>query len=74
MLSRYAGFYKCIQSCCAAISWRINAVGTDYITELIICFAFLGASVPSAFFLATRIKDHSDETEDEKDYGLEVKE
>ncbi|KAF9966287.1 hypothetical protein BGZ70_002791 [Mortierella alpina] len=78
VLSRYAGFYKCIQSCGAAISWRINAVGTDYMTELIICFALLGASIPGAFFLASRIKDHSDEEEEEqqkgKDYGLEVKE
>ncbi|KAF9128951.1 hypothetical protein BGW39_004603 [Mortierella sp. 14UC] len=30
VLSRYAGFYKCIQTCGAAISWRINAVGTPY--------------------------------------------
>ncbi|KAF8942512.1 hypothetical protein BGZ47_006400 [Haplosporangium gracile] len=61
VLSRYAGFYKCIQSCGAAISWRINAVGTPYMTELIICFALLGLSVPGALFLASRIQDHSDE-------------
>ncbi|KAI1302448.1 hypothetical protein EDD11_005614 [Mortierella claussenii] len=64
VLSRYAGFYKCIQSSGAAISWRINAVGTPYMTELIICFALLGASVPGALFLALRIKDHSDEDND----------
>ncbi|KAF9908576.1 hypothetical protein EC991_009721 [Linnemannia zychae] len=62
VLSRYAGFYKCIQSCGAAISWRINAVGTPYMTELIICFALLGLSVPGALFLAARIEDHSDES------------
>ncbi|KAK3845607.1 MAG: hypothetical protein J3R72DRAFT_418224 [Linnemannia gamsii] len=68
VLSRYAGFYKCIQSCGAAISWRINAVGTPYMTELIICFALLGLSVPGALFLAARIQDHSDEdVEPEKD-------
>jgi hypothetical protein len=68
VLSRYAGFYKCIQSCGAAISWRINAVGTPYMTELIICFALLGLSVPGALFLAARIQDHSDEDlEPEKD-------
>ncbi|KAF9140243.1 hypothetical protein BGX30_006813 [Mortierella sp. GBA39] len=68
VLSRYAGFYKCIQSCGAAISWRINAVGTPYMTELIICFALLGLSIPGALFLASRIQDHSDEDiEIEKD-------
>ncbi|KAG9073368.1 hypothetical protein KI688_001163 [Linnemannia hyalina] len=61
VLSRYAGFYKCIQSCGAAISWRINAVGTPYMTELIICFALLGLSIPGALFLASRIQDYSDE-------------
>ncbi|KAF9420467.1 hypothetical protein BGZ94_009116, partial [Podila epigama] len=63
VLSRYAGFYKCVQSCGAAISWRTNAIGTPYMTELIICFALLGASIPGAFYLAVRIKDHSSEDE-----------
>ncbi|KAG0296307.1 hypothetical protein BGZ98_001020 [Dissophora globulifera] len=61
VLSRYAGFYKCIQSCGAAISWRINAIGTPFMTELIICFALLGASIPGALFLSLRIKDHSED-------------
>ncbi|KAG0220879.1 major facilitator superfamily domain-containing protein [Mortierella sp. GBAus27b] len=61
VLSRYAGFYKCIQSSGNAISWRINAIGTNFMTELIICFALLVASVPGAVLLSSRIKDHSDE-------------
>lgn len=60
-LSRYAGFYKCIQSSGAAISWRINAVSTPFMTELIICFALLVASLPGAIFLSSRIQDHSEE-------------
>ncbi|KAG0356622.1 hypothetical protein BG005_004449 [Podila minutissima] len=67
VLSRYAGFYKCVQSCSAAISWRINAVGTPYMTELIICFALLGASIPGALYLALRIKDHTDD--DNEDFS-----
>ncbi|KAF9947161.1 hypothetical protein BGZ72_010808 [Mortierella alpina] len=69
VLSRYAGFYKCIQSSGAAISWRINAVGTAYMTELIICFALLVASIPGALFLALRIQDH---TVDVGDYDVHV--
>ncbi|KAG0324882.1 hypothetical protein BGZ99_001348 [Dissophora globulifera] len=60
VLSRYAGFYKCIQSSGAAISWRINAINTAYMTELIVCFALLGASIPGALYLALRIEDHSE--------------
>ncbi|KAF9155010.1 hypothetical protein BG015_011340 [Linnemannia schmuckeri] len=65
--SRYAGFYKCIQSSGAAITWRVNAVGTSYMTELIICFALLIASLPGALFLTMRIEDHSDEPTSEYD-------
>ncbi|KAG0256726.1 hypothetical protein BGZ95_005429 [Linnemannia exigua] len=61
VLSRYSGFYKCIQSSGAAIAWRINAVGTPYMTELIICFALLVASVPGAAFLANRLEDYTSE-------------
>ncbi|KAF9186469.1 hypothetical protein BGZ51_001997 [Haplosporangium sp. Z 767] len=61
ILSRYAGFYKCIQSSGAAIAWRINAVGTPFMTELIICFALLVASLPGALFLSLRIKDNSED-------------
>ncbi|KAF9991373.1 hypothetical protein BGZ80_006856 [Entomortierella chlamydospora] len=61
VLSRYAGFYKCIQSSGAAISWRINAVSTSYMHELIICYALLGVSIPGALYLALNIKEHSNE-------------
>ncbi|KAF9129218.1 hypothetical protein BGW39_004374 [Mortierella sp. 14UC] len=67
VLSRYAGFYRCIQSSGAAIAWRINAVGTPYMAELIICFALLIASLPGAHFLTFRIKDHSDEAAPDHD-------
>jgi len=64
VLSRYSGFYKCIQPCGAAIAWRINAAGTSFMTELIICFAFLVASIPGVLFLSMRITDHSDDQEE----------
>ncbi|KAF9971903.1 hypothetical protein BGZ65_010134 [Modicella reniformis] len=72
VLSRYAGFYKCIQSSGAAIAWRINAVGTPFMTELIICFALLVASLPGAIFLSSRIKDHSDEDSSKSDEKQEI--
>ncbi|KAF9352651.1 hypothetical protein BGX26_009571 [Mortierella sp. AD094] len=71
VLSRYAGFYKCIQSAGAAICWRINAVGTPYMTELIICFALLIASLPGALFLSLRIKDSSED--ESNDHNLDEK-
>ncbi|KAG0304632.1 hypothetical protein BGZ97_001392 [Linnemannia gamsii] len=67
VLSRYAGFYKCIQSSGGAISWRVNALKVPFMTELIICFALLAASVPGAFVLANRLEDFSeDAVHDEK--------
>ncbi|KAF9897900.1 hypothetical protein BX616_004792 [Lobosporangium transversale] len=61
VLSRYAGFYKCIQSSGGAIAWRINALEISFMTELIICFSLLVLSLPGALFLSTRIKDSSDD-------------
>ncbi|KAF9086712.1 hypothetical protein BGX27_003115 [Mortierella sp. AM989] len=61
VLSRYAGFYKCVQSAGAAIAWRINAVQTPFMTELIVCFALLVASLPGAIILSMRITDSSED-------------
>ncbi|KAG0255995.1 hypothetical protein DFQ27_005967 [Actinomortierella ambigua] len=61
VLSRYAGYYKGIQSAGAAIAWRLNAIKTPLMTELIICFALLVASLPGALFFALRVKDYSDD-------------
>ncbi|KAF9974084.1 hypothetical protein BGZ73_002646 [Actinomortierella ambigua] len=59
VLSRYAGYYKGVQSAGAAVAWRLNGVGTAYMTQLIICFALLVASLPGALFFALRVKDQS---------------
>ncbi|KAF9922900.1 hypothetical protein FBU30_006975 [Linnemannia zychae] len=62
VLSRYSGFYKCIQSSGAAIASRLNAIQIPFMTELIICFALLVVSIPGALFLTNRLEDYSDET------------
>ncbi|KAF9391292.1 hypothetical protein BGX21_011278 [Mortierella sp. AD011] len=46
---------KFIQSSGVAISWRINTIGAAYMTELIICFVLLVASLPGAHY-ESRIK------------------
>ncbi|KAF8930341.1 hypothetical protein BGZ52_001190 [Haplosporangium bisporale] len=66
VLSRYAGFYKGIQSAGAAVAWRINAVETPYMTELIVVFALMMASLPGALFLSLRLKDHTEDEVDEQ--------
>ncbi|KAG0256023.1 hypothetical protein BG011_004801, partial [Mortierella polycephala] len=60
VLSRYAGFYKGIQSAGAAIAWRLSAVSTPYMTQYIICFVLLVASLPGALALSMRIEDRLD--------------
>ncbi|KAF9974082.1 hypothetical protein BGZ73_002644 [Actinomortierella ambigua] len=61
ILSRYAGYYKGIQSAGGAIAWRLNALKIPFMTELIICFGLLIASIPGALFFALRVKDYSDD-------------
>lgn len=56
-LARYNGFYKAIQSAGGAISWRIDATGTHYIYQLIICWSLLTVSIPSAMAVARSIKE-----------------
>ncbi|CAG8446172.1 8317_t:CDS:2 [Ambispora leptoticha] len=56
-LSRYNGFYKAVQSAGAAISWRIDAVGTAYLTQLLICWALLTVSIPSMFAVIITVKN-----------------
>ncbi|CAG8667439.1 17791_t:CDS:2, partial [Racocetra fulgida] len=40
-----------------AISWRIDAVGTSYIAQFIICWVLLAISIPFALLVVLRIKD-----------------
>ncbi|KAL2012768.1 hypothetical protein VTN00DRAFT_293 [Thermoascus crustaceus] len=66
-LANFAGFYKGIQSAGAAGTWRMDAEGTAYMTELASCWALLAFSLvvasPVVFF---KIKDHVDIEEDLK--------
>uniref|UniRef100_A0A1D1YEQ1 UNC93-like protein 2 n=1 Tax=Anthurium amnicola TaxID=1678845 RepID=A0A1D1YEQ1_9ARAE len=56
LLARYTGFYKAVQSAGGAISWRIDALHTSYLAELLICWALLAVSFPCSFIVALRIK------------------
>ncbi|ORX90817.1 hypothetical protein K493DRAFT_304586 [Basidiobolus meristosporus CBS 931.73] len=52
VLARYAGYYKGIQSAGAAIAWRIDAVGTAFLTQLIINWGLFTLSLPFTYFVA----------------------
>ncbi|PWY72529.1 MFS general substrate transporter [Aspergillus sclerotioniger CBS 115572] len=60
-LANFAGFYKGIQSAGAAGMWRMDAVGTPYMTEFASCWGLLAGSLliasPVVFF---KIKEHAD--------------
>ncbi|CAG8642854.1 18707_t:CDS:2, partial [Gigaspora rosea] len=56
VLARYTGYYKAVQSAGGAISWRIDAVGTSYLVQLIICWALLAISIPFALLVVLNIK------------------
>ncbi|PIA15730.1 MFS general substrate transporter [Coemansia reversa NRRL 1564] len=60
-LSRYAGFYKGMQSFGAAISWQLD-IKIPVLNQLIANWALFGASIPSMLYVIWMIKDHSEDT------------
>ncbi|KAK9667553.1 hypothetical protein K7432_017698 [Basidiobolus ranarum] len=65
VLARYAGFYKGVQSAGAAIAWDIDAKRNPLMTQFIVNWVLLTASLPFSFIVARGIKDTS-EVEHEK--------
>ncbi|GAA6020406.1 hypothetical protein JCM10207_002097 [Rhodosporidiobolus poonsookiae] len=65
-LARLTGIYKGVQSAAAAGAWRMDSVGTSYMTELAstwaVCMAALVFAIPVVAF---RIKDHTEDVEGE---------
>ncbi|CAG8587728.1 6026_t:CDS:2 [Diversispora eburnea] len=61
LLSKYAGYYKSIQSAGGAISFRIDAVNTNFLVELLICWVLLTISIPCTYIVILGIKDTSDD-------------
>ncbi|CAG8688793.1 15740_t:CDS:2, partial [Dentiscutata heterogama] len=53
----YDAMYQAVQSAGGAISWRIDAVGTSYLIQLIICWALLAISIPFAFPVVLNLKE-----------------
>ncbi|ORX90814.1 hypothetical protein K493DRAFT_304583 [Basidiobolus meristosporus CBS 931.73] len=56
VLARYAGYYKGIQSAGVVIAWRIDAVGTAFLTQLIINWGLFTLSLPFTYFVAREVK------------------
>jgi len=64
-LSRYVGYYKGIQSFGGCLSWIIEAEGTSYRAQLMICSALAVIFIPPTYMVATCIQDKGDEGETE---------
>ena len=56
-LSMYVGYYKGVQSFGAALSWIIEANGTSYRTQLIICSCLAVLFIPPTYVVATCVQD-----------------
>ncbi|KAL1920844.1 uncharacterized protein VTP21DRAFT_11479 [Calcarisporiella thermophila] len=56
-LSRYAGFYKSIQSAGGAISWAIDSTSIPYMGEAILNFVLLLVALPGIFVVCRQITD-----------------
>ncbi|KAG0192958.1 hypothetical protein DFQ28_006990 [Apophysomyces sp. BC1034] len=59
LLARYAGFYKAVQSAGAAISFGIDAAGTPFKWECLICWLLLIVSFPCIFVVANKVTETS---------------
>ena len=57
-LANFAGFYKGIQSAGAAITWRLDGIGTPYMNTFASCWGLLGGSLLIALpVILLKIKD-----------------
>ncbi|KAI9305640.1 major facilitator superfamily domain-containing protein [Cunninghamella echinulata] len=65
ILSRYAGFYKALQSAGAAISFGIDACNIPLKWECLICWILVIISFPSMLLVANNVSDTNATTEDE---------
>ncbi|KAJ2135611.1 hypothetical protein IW136_004208, partial [Coemansia sp. RSA 678] len=59
-LSRYAGFYKGMQSFGAAIAWQLD-IKVITLNQIIANWVLFGASVPPMLYVIWRIKNHSED-------------
>ncbi|KAJ2318847.1 hypothetical protein GGI00_006518, partial [Coemansia sp. RSA 2681] len=60
-LSRYAGFYKGIQSLGATVAWQLDAKNVSYLNQLIGNWVLLVISLFPMFYVAATLKDHSED-------------
>ncbi|KAI8068501.1 major facilitator superfamily domain-containing protein [Gongronella butleri] len=57
VLSRYAGFYKALQSAGAAASYGIDAANTYLLWECLACMIVLFVAFPGIFLVASKVTD-----------------
>ncbi|KAJ2784517.1 hypothetical protein H4R18_001057 [Coemansia javaensis] len=58
-LSRYAGFYKGIQSLGSTVAWQLD-IKVSPLHQLIANWVLFGASIPPMLYVVWRIKEHSE--------------
>lgn len=64
VLSRYAGFYKGVQSAGAAVAWQIDTRKVSFLHELIANWALMTASFPLLIVVILRaVKDDDDQAD-----------
>ncbi|KAJ2450654.1 hypothetical protein EV183_004154 [Coemansia sp. RSA 2336] len=60
-LSRYAGFYKGIQSLGNTVAWQLDAKSVSYMNQLIGNWVLLVISLPPMLYVILTLKDHSED-------------
>ncbi|ORX74290.1 MFS general substrate transporter [Linderina pennispora] len=73
-LSRYAGFYKGIQSLGATVAWQLDAKKVSFMHQLIGNWVLLGISLVPMFVVINRLTDHSESEIVEEGFAHDHKE
>ncbi|KAJ2355200.1 hypothetical protein GGF43_002828 [Coemansia sp. RSA 2618] len=59
-LTRYAGFYKCIQSLGAMVAWQLEAQAVSHLAQIIVNWSILVAALPFMLYFIHSINDEYD--------------
>ncbi|KAJ2397716.1 hypothetical protein GGI05_000505 [Coemansia sp. RSA 2603] len=60
-LSRYAGFYKGMQSLGSVVAWQLDAKGVSYLDQMIGNWVLLVISLGPMLYVVVTLKDHSED-------------
>ncbi|KAJ2211073.1 hypothetical protein IW143_004080 [Coemansia sp. RSA 520] len=69
-LTRYAGFYKCIQSLGAVVAWQLEAQSVSLLTQIIVNWSLVVLAIPSIVYFVSSVEDDYDVEAEQKKFKI----